>query len=240
VQKPRAWRRILGAILYRERIAFIDSSQPEPRVRWTKAHETGHHIIPWHEDSYHLDGEATLFRDTREQLEHEANLAASHLIFQGSAFLKPALDYKVTINTPLAMAEDFGASRLATIRYYVENHPDSLAMVMAGRYRRMDGRVPVYAAIESATFHSRFGSFGALFPAQTLAIASGDGEPFGDIAQKAMTLGEVAAKDVPLVDLRGDAREFVAEAFYNQYSLIVMVTERRATRLGRRIRAHAS
>ncbi len=54
-----------------------------------------------------------------------------------------------------------------------------------------------------------------------------------------MTQVEVAVKEVIVPDLRGERRQFVAEAFFNQHNLFVMVTERRARRLGRRIRVQA-
>src|SRR5205085_493732 len=82
-KKPRAWKRILGALLYREQVIFVDRTQPEPRARFIQAHETGHEIIPWHRRSYELDDEVGLFRETKEQLDLEANLAGAYLIFQG-------------------------------------------------------------------------------------------------------------------------------------------------------------
>jgi hypothetical protein len=48
-RKPPALKRILGALLHRERVALVDLSQCKPRARLTEAHEIGHQIIPWHE-----------------------------------------------------------------------------------------------------------------------------------------------------------------------------------------------
>ena len=55
-----------------------------------------------------------------------------------------------------------------------------------------------------------------------------------------MTASEVAAKDVVIADLRGDHRDFVAEAFFNQHNLFVIVAEKKAARFGRRSRVAAS
>jgi hypothetical protein len=73
-----------------------------------------------------------------------------------------------------------------------------------------------------------------------LLIAGGTGKPLGDIARQAMTTTEVAAKDFAIRDLRGDRRDFIAEAFYNQHNLFVLVAEKKAARFGRRIRIAAS
>lgn len=238
-RKPRAWRRILGALLYRERVAFVDRKQPEPRARFTQAHETGHRIIPWHEAAFQLDGDETLFRPTEEKLEAEANTAAAHLLFQGPRFHQRALDYQVSINTPIVLADDYAASRHATIRYYVEHHPDAVAMLAAGRYASSDGSIPLWEAVESPAFRSRFGSMAARLPKGRLLVARGDGRPIGDIVHQAMTGVPVATKGIGIRDTRGDLQSFVAEAFFNGYSVLVMFSERRAVKFGRRVRVAA-
>jgi hypothetical protein len=68
------------------RVALVDRSQREPRVRLTKAHEIGHEIIPWHEAAFRLDDEERLLGMTRDQLEDEAYLTGGHPIFQGQRF----------------------------------------------------------------------------------------------------------------------------------------------------------
>lgn len=238
-RKPRAMRRILGALLHRERVAFVDLSQCEPRVRLTEAHEIGHRIIPWHQAAFQLDDEERLLGNTRDQLEAEAYLAGGHLIFQGQRFLQHALDYQVSIGTPIALASDYGASMHATMRYYVLHHPDAVALLVAGRYQHRDGSVPIWTSIESASFAVKFGSLSSLMNGRLL-IAGGVGEPLGDIARNAMRTTKVAAKDLPICDLRGDRSDFVAEAFYNQHNLFVQVAEKKAARFGRRIRIAAS
>ncbi len=108
-RKPPALKRILGALLHRERVALVDRSQPEPRARLTEAHEIGHQIIPWHQAAFQLDDEERLLGRTRDQLEREAYLAGGHLIFQGEHFWGRALDYQVSIGTPVALAPEYGA-----------------------------------------------------------------------------------------------------------------------------------
>ncbi len=237
-RKPRAMRRILGALLHRERVAFVDLSQCEPRARLTEAHEIGHQIIPWHQAAFQLDDEERLLGTTRDQLETEAYLAGGHLIFQGQHFLKHALDYQVTIATPIALAPDYGASRHATIRYYVLHHPDPVALLIAGRYQN-HGSVPIWTSVESATFTARYGNLAEMMNGRLL-IAGGTGKPLGDIARQAMSTTEVAAKYLTIRDRRGDRRDFIAEAFYNQHNLFVFAAERKAARFGRRIRIAAS
>jgi hypothetical protein len=238
-RKPPALKRILGALLHRERVALVDLSQCKPRARLTEAHEIGHQIIPWHEAAFQLDDEERLLGRTRDQLEREAYLAGGHLIFQGEHFWRRALDYQVSIGAPVALAPEYGASLHATIRYYVLHHPDPVAVLVAGRYQNSDGSVPVWESVDSPSFLAKFGMLAGRM-AGHLMIAGGDGQPLGDIAMKAMSGEAVAAKDVVIPDITGERRLFNAEAFYNRHNLFVMVTEKKAARFGRRIHVAAS
>ncbi len=233
-------KRILGALLHRERIALVDLSQPEPRARLTEAHEIGHGIIPWHEAAFQLDDEERLLGATRDQLEREAYLAGGHLIFQGAHFWKRALDYRVSIATPVALAAEYGASLHATIRYYALEHPDPVSVLVAGRYPKCNGSVPVFGSIDSPSFAEKFGTMASRMTNGELMLGGGEEHPLGDIARKAMSAGEVAAREISLRDLRGERRAMVAEAFFNRHNLFVMLTAKKAARFGRRIRTVAS
>jgi hypothetical protein len=239
-RKPRAMKRVLGALLHRERVALVDRSQCVPKVRLTEAHEIGHQIIPWHKQAFQLDDDERLLGKTRDQLEREAYLAGGHLIFQGEHFWQRALDYKVSIGTPIALAPEYGASLHATIRYYALHHPDPVAVLVAGRYQDRNGSVPVWESVDSPAFLARFGMLADRMAGQ-LMIGAGDGQPLGDIAMKAMSGTEVAAKDLIIPDIDRENCPFIAEAFYNQFSLLVLVTEKKAARrFGRRVRVAAS
>jgi hypothetical protein len=139
------------------------------------AHEIGRKIIPWHEAAFRLDDEERLLGMARDQLEDEAYLAGGHLIFQGQRFHERALGYKISIATPIALADDYGASLHATIRYYVLHHPDNLALLVAGRYVGSAGSLPIWRSIESASFSARFGSLADRMPRGRLLIAAGAG-----------------------------------------------------------------
>ncbi len=239
-QKPPALRRILGALLHRERVAFVDFGENQPRARLTQAHEIGHKIIPWHEAPLQLDDIERLLGQTYEQLEVEAYLAGGHLLFQGPRFHRQAMDYRVSIETPMVLADDFGASRHATIRYYVTHHPDAVALLVAGVYPKRDGTIPVWRTVESPAFLRRFGCLAERMGG-SIAIERGDARPLGDIVHRAMTASEVAAKELWIPDLRGERKDFVAEAFCNTRNVLVMVSESKARRrIARAVRVAAS
>lgn len=144
----------------------------------------------------------------------------------------------MSIGTPVALAPEYGASLHATIRYYVLHHPDPVSVLVAGRYLR-NGCVPFWESVESPSFLTRFGRLSDRMAGQ-LMIAAGDGQPLGDIAMKALSGGQVATKDVIIPDVSGERLPFIAEAFYNRHNLFIMVTVKKASRFGRRVRVEAS
>ena len=229
-------RKWLGAYLYRAETAFVDLSQPRGRARFIEAHEIGHRVVPWHRGAY-VDDERTLFRDTELMLELEANLAAAHLIFQGRPFFERALDYPLSLRTPLLLADEFDASLHATIRYYVEQHVEPIAVLILGKHRRLDGTVPIFIAVESAAFRQRFGSIAGRFT--TASVPADETKPLGPLVAASRLAVEPPATEIVLRDLAGAAKRFVAESFFN--TRCHFVTFAPATRLkrGRRIKVAA-
>jgi hypothetical protein len=234
VKKPSALKKILGAYLFPAETAFVDFSQPEGRTRFIQAHELGHRIIPWHAGAY-LDDEHRLFRETEELFELEASLAAAHLIFHGNPFFERALEYPVSLKTPLLLADVCKASLHATIHYYIEHHPEPAAGLIAGRIRRADGTIPIWRAIESATFRSRFGRIAARFPTKGLPLDA-ESKPLGPLLVAAQIAFEPPTGPVAIHDLNRVRQRLTAETFYNQRCYFVMFAPQKRLRSGRRIR----
>lgn len=231
--RPRAMRRVLGALHFRSKVAFIDRGQPWTRGRFIEAHENGHVIIPWHEGSYHLDGDEQLSQESREVREAEANVAAALQLFQGDRFIARALDYERSLKTPLLLADVYGASYHATIRYYAERHPDPVALIIAGRLRNADGCVPVWSRHASTAFAVEF-ALDAMLPVTRLP-ASGH-HPLAEVVQAARRGVDNAVGSLTALDKNGRERVITAEAFDSGHSLFVMLSPRQRLRVGRRIR----
>lgn len=238
--RPRGWRRILGAYLYRAETAFVDLSQPLGRQRFIFAHETGHKIVPWHVKSFHLDNETCIFRDANEELEEEASFAASLLMFQGARFHARALDYETGLQAPIKLADQYGASFHASVRFYVEHHPEPVALIVAGRLPRSDQTVPIWLSVESRAFSERFGPFRSLMPDRGVPLGPDAAQPIGALALAAYNGSDVATEKMKLADLAGDAVTCDIETFFNQHCLFIMASTRSLLRRGRRIMVHAS
>lgn len=241
-RKPSFLRRIVGALWYREEIAFIDYSQPPARARFTEAHEVAHRALPWHRASHELlwDDDQTIDYQTELEIEAEANLMAAHLIFQGKRFHQQAQDYDLTLATPTLLAPRFDASLHATIRYYIENHAEPVALAIAGQHQRADGTVPVWTTVASPAFAAAHGAFSSWFPSRSLAVGETDTiRPLGRLAHQALNGDELPTLDIRRRHPDGEVRRYRAEAFFNCHCLFVMVTPHSRLRLGRRVRLAA-
>lgn len=234
-EKPKLWKRILGAVVFPERIIYVADGLPQGRRRFTQAHETAHMLIPWHETAFRLDDERRLFFDTREELETEANTAAAHLIFQGRRFYERAADSQLSISVPLAMAADYGASMHASIRYFAEQHEQPLAVLVAGRYTQYDGTLPIWQSFESPSFLAQYGRLTDHVPASGLPVDDPD-YPLGRLAKAALDATSPPSETITLQDADRERHRFLAESFFNQYTVFVMVSPKRLLRPGRRTR----
>ena len=233
-RKPAGWKRVLGALWFKERTVFVDRSQPEPRQLFTDAHEATHVMCEWHEATLRLDNEDTLFREAKLQIEQEAGFGAAQLIFQGGRFHRRALHEQVSMRTPLALAPDYGASGHAALHHYTEEHPDAVALIVTGRYMSFDHTLPIWRVVESPSFRERFGSVRRLLPNGQVSLA--EDHLLAEILTASRTALDPPSKLLGVPDRDGTKVAFVAEAFFNQHCHFVMLIERRARRLGRRVR----
>ncbi|HEX8753778.1 MAG TPA: ImmA/IrrE family metallo-endopeptidase [Solirubrobacterales bacterium] len=237
---PAAFSRVLGALLPDQRVVFIDRGQVPVRQTWTNGHEAAHAMCGWHGEILRLDNESTLFRELYPGVEAEANYGAGQLIFQGGRFHRRALREQVSIATPIALSEEYGASIHATVHYYAEEHPSAVALAILGVRHRADGRLPVWRCIESPNFRRRFASFLTILPDGAPRLSAG-GVPstVGELLLRSRCETIPPSTTVGLPDFGGTQRKFVLEAFFNGRCHFLMASERRATRFGRRVRLEA-
>lgn len=228
-QKPGRWKEILGAVVFATREIYVDEALPQRRERFTEAHEIAHVLIPWHESVFQIDDERRLFYGTDEPLEDEANAAAAHLLFQGHRYHERAKDDdQLSIATPIELAETHGASMHASIRYFVEQHDEPVAVLLCGRYQQFDGTLPIWRSFESSSFARRFGRFTDHVP--TSGLPKDEDYVLGQLASASFDAAEPVADTVTLEDADGARQQFLAEALFNRFSVFILVTPKRRAR----------
>jgi IrrE N-terminal-like domain len=207
-------RQLLGALWFERREVYVDLAQPEPRRRFTDAHEAMHALCPWHEAVLREDTDAELCRETSLAIEAEANFGAGLLIFQGRRFAERIADAPRDMATVLALADEHGASRQATLHHFAQHHPAPVALLSIGRFPQRDGCLPVWRTVASPAFRRRFGRLGA-----DLAL----GRPLRELVEAARRFAAPAAARLRMPDGSGTMRRWTAEAHYNRRSFLVLV-----------------
>lgn len=207
----------------RKRI-LIDDSLPDPKKRWSEAHEVGHTLIPWHKDTLFGDDKATLTPACHAQIEAEANYAAGRLIFLGERFANELDGQSTTIKALQTLQKRFGNSMTTTLWRAVEHSrvPMIGAISCHPKYRppEFEDDNPLRYYIRSDGFEEMFGHIG-------------EQELFANIDgycgyKRSGPLGEA---EVVLSDAAGQAHVFKFETFFNRYdALTIGLHVKRASR----------
>lgn len=118
-----------------------EGRRPE-RCRFSIAHELGHFLIPSHragagdpfecslEDLHLLDAKG---RDRRKRVEAEANRFAAHLLMPPERVRACTRQTSSSLESIAAMAREFGVSKEAMARTWVEAHREPVAVIVAHR-----------------------------------------------------------------------------------------------------------
>ena len=200
----------------RKRI-LLDGNLPAKKHRWNEAHEIGHSLLPWHDDTMLGDNAHTLSRDCHEQIETEANYAAGRLLFLRDRFNNEALDLEPNIASIQALHRSFGNTLSTTFYRFTEAvgverpivglisdhpHPDR-------RSHDYDPSAPCRHYIMSPAFAARFSKISEidLFAAAIGYCGSQRGGPLG-------------TSELILTDDNGDNHRFCFETFYNRYDAL--------------------
>ena len=124
------WNKIRGIADLRDRAVYVPKTTTAPHVLFTKAHELGHQVIPWQKVNFaYVDDKMSLSSRAEDLFEIEANYFAAEVIFQGQRFTKRVRDYQPSFDAVSLLSDEHGASRHATLRRFVEEHDETLAMI---------------------------------------------------------------------------------------------------------------
>jgi hypothetical protein len=214
-----AGRKIRGALDRRERVLHVSPEIEVPAQRqFVRCHEVMHDALPWQRELLVLgDTYKTLAPDIELLFEREANQGGAELLFQVDLLSRVARDYPTDITTPIALAEMFGASKHATFRRWIEDHPNPVCGLVLEpepvstsplTFRRFE-------VVESREWRLRFGP--NRFPMRLTASAHPFIGPLGPPWP-----GEVDAS-WGLSDLGGTMAELRVQSFCNTYRTFVLL-----------------
>lgn len=126
-----------GAIL-------VAKGRSSERRRYSIAHELGHFLIPSHRPSRSCSFECSLSdlhlldpkdRDRRKRVESEANRFAAHLLMPPDQIRARIRRGDSTLEAVVAMSREFGVSKEAMARSWVDANREPVAVILAHRGR---------------------------------------------------------------------------------------------------------
>ena len=130
----------LKAVLFQdEGRIVVDASLPKGKQEWPSLHEAGHRILEWHRPYFFGDTAQTLNPDWQQQLEEEANYAASTLMFCNPIFATEAKDAKPGWASIEELKKRYKKSYSTTLRRYQRSVRTGLSDGDARQHPAMDG-----------------------------------------------------------------------------------------------------
>jgi hypothetical protein len=216
-----AFTKIRALLHMSDRMILIGRDQPPPRLPWLKLHETGHSYMPWQREMYGLteDCEQSLDPAVTELFEHEANLFAAEVLFQGDRFEIEARDLAFGVMAPVQLGKRYGGSIYTSVwRYVVTNaRPCAVVVLEAEKLDETLGPIwPFRRFITSPQFAREFGA--QAFPQ---FFMPGDG-PVGEMLPRGRQR-LVRRREFPWEDRNGAERRVLAEAFHSGHNVFVLV-----------------
>lgn len=151
--------KILGAIDLREKTIYLNLDQNQNMKRFVQLHETGHHALPWQNEIFCVDNEASLLDpDIKDEFEQEASYFASAILFQLGVFDNELIKLPLSIKSAMILSDKFGASKHASIRRYVERSPKRCALLVLKKpSNNGEFSVSVRNYFQSRPFSEEFG-----------------------------------------------------------------------------------
>jgi len=216
----KAVSKVLGIFHAPSGLIFIDRRMLKVKQRFVGFHEAGHGFMPWQRAMYsHVeDGDNELSPDAADLFDREANVFATEVLFQLDALEERTKDCNFSIYTPVDVADEFGASKYATIRQYVSKSQKNCAVIVLNKPVTKLGSgycASLRRSVISPSFKQIFGD--VRWPDEFTAD-----DPIGAMIPLARNRSS-GQRSMTLVDLNGETHELIAESFTNTYQVFVLI-----------------
>lgn len=155
----KALRKVMGALDRREKTIYLDLIQYPSRKKFITLHETGHDLLPWQKKLYEYieDDEYSIDPETKETFEAEASYFASATLFQLDRFEEKLKQLPLALKSAMTLADEFGSSKHAAIRRYVECSNRRCALLVLKDFNKANKNAVLRNYFQSSNFTSDFG-----------------------------------------------------------------------------------
>jgi hypothetical protein len=122
---------IKAAIIPRERTILVDVDLHYAKKPFGQSHELGHNTIPEHREILYVCSEYDLNPQTRDEMEFEANVFASELIFPSPLMESIYKNYPLSMDTILQVKDlSKGSIHSAAIKYVAGAHQECCLLLL--------------------------------------------------------------------------------------------------------------
>lgn len=210
--------KLSALLLFDEKRVLLDRELPQPKHDWATAHEVGHDLIPWHREFCRGDTLDTLDPSWHEQIEAEANYAASALLFCGGTFSAEARDTMPCWQAVKELKQRYRKNYHVTARRYVEQGPDHpmILLISTAWWKEPPHDQPtrVRHLVLSPSFEAQF-----------VAPDPEDLREHVDEGTSKRRGGPVGELECRLPTLDGKMHTFKAECFFNQHYVMSLFVD---------------
>lgn len=123
-------KKIKAALIVSERIILIDENLHDAKKPFGQAHELGHECIPEHKEIFYVCSEIDLAHSVRKEMEFEANIFASELIFPSHLLEAVHTNFPLSMSTILYLKAISGGSFHSAALKYVESSPNECCLLI--------------------------------------------------------------------------------------------------------------
>lgn len=212
-----ALKSLRGIADLREKTIYIPKGQSNTKERFAHAHEIAHQSIEWHNlgDPY-MDTQYDFKPSMKKIVEREANYLGAELLYQGDRFRQIALDYSAGMNAALILADQHHTSKHATLIKYTQIQDERTCLMEY--YPHQNGNPSMgfrfYKASGSPKFEKKFGDI------ELPQTIEGGHDWCSATSANGVSEGTIQLR------IDGQYRNFEWSAWFNTYTLFVMLRDR--------------
>jgi Zn-dependent peptidase ImmA (M78 family) len=209
---------IKAAIVVPERLVLIDEELHYARKPFGQAHELGHHIIPEHREIFYVCSEHDLSPNTRAEMEYEANVFASEVLYPSTLMNNIHQQYPMAMETVLQLSQlSKGSIHSSAIQYVLTSMKVCYLLILVSRVDEDGNRcLMIKSQIASPSWIKKYKP--QYFQKDQI---------FQENHVLAKQVFSVSKEDVSKgsIQMTTSKREFQFHTFYNSYLVFALIFE---------------
>ncbi len=208
-------KKIKAALIVKEETVIVDENMHWAKKPFGKGHELGHHTIPEHKEIFYVCSEHDLSPETRAEMEYEANVFASEILFPKHLMTRIYADYALSMQTILFLREQSKASFYSAALKYVTLSPYECCLLVFDILKDSTSNtgIKLKTQVWSDAWHSKYRR--KLFHDNQIL-------PLNHNLATILSTGQDFFET--MITLKSDKRtEFTAYTHYNSYNIFALI-----------------